>query len=129
MKEKQILDWYLCLVMVRTNRTINPPVPPPPFSHKNTKTEQKKPKKQKQKQNHKQNHTFLGLSAQIVPPRTTPLYTRRSDFVRTPENLIPAINKADYILTGCSAGYYIRLVIFYWQDAVSSTIPVCVLKK
>ena len=45
------------------------------------------------------------------------------------KNLIPAINKADYILTGCSAGYYIRLVIFYLQDTVSSTIPVCVLKK
>ena len=74
--------------MVRTNRTINPPFPPP-FSHKNTKTEQRKPKKQKQKQNHKQNHTFLGLSAQIVPPRTTPLYTRRSDFVRTPEKSDP----------------------------------------
>ena len=70
--------------MVRTNRTINPPFPPP-FSHKNTKTEQKKPKKQEQKQN----HTFLGLSAQIVPPRTTPLYTRRSDFVRTPEKSDP----------------------------------------
>ena len=76
--------------MVRTNRTINPPFPPPPlFSQKHKNRTKKKPKKQKQKQNHKQNHTSLGLSAQIVPPRTTPLYTRRSDFVRTPEKSDP----------------------------------------
>ena len=75
--------------MVRTNRTINPPFPPPPFSHKNTKTEQKKNKKTKTKTKSQTKSHLFRLSAQIVPPRTTPLYTRRSDFVRTPEKSDP----------------------------------------